>query len=414
VRHTFPRSTNRLKAWDKGVGKGATDIGAIDHVDTDAADAEKYDRNLFVLAAAPPIMAFIFWGDISQAVAFLVDNFSFMGRNVDGNAFATNLLRPTINGVVVPATAIGLGTLFATTVNVLWNRQLTMRANINKEVCELRLLRRAIFGCFGTAQHSNRRLTALGLLHGYTMTLMNETRSGCVEILEDIQMNGGISQNELDELAEMLHGVDGAAASRQNSVSTAESLLVSLNCHRSDRVAITLSKFPKIHWAILLVLFSSIVASFLIESNQEVLQYLNAVQLRILFAIINAVGSGAAMLLKDLQEPFQGSFCISLSAYQLDSFRKLLEADIAEAETERKEVGPSAVTSLDRDRGRSNYNTKNTVYFHLLTGPLGSNIRVLSEAFAWTFRKVSNTVRSLRVTWARIASKDSNRRGKAS
>ena len=154
-----------------------------------------------------------------------------------------------------------------------------LRSSINKEVCELRLLRRAIFGCFGTAQHSKRRAIALGILHSYTRTLIAETQINCIERLEHIQVHGGgISKNELDELAEMLHGVDGAAASRQSSVHEAEGLLVSLNGHRSERVATTWSTFPDIHWSILIVLYSSIVLSFLIDSNQEVNQYLNSIQ----------------------------------------------------------------------------------------------------------------------------------------
>ena len=76
----------------------------------------------------------------------------------------------------------------------------------------------------------------------------------------------------------MLHGVDGAAASRQGSIGTAESLLVSLNGHRSERVAITLSYFPNIHWVLLIFLYLSIQISFFIDSNQGVLQYLNSLQ----------------------------------------------------------------------------------------------------------------------------------------
>ena len=80
------------------------------------------------------------------------------------------------------------------------------------------------------------------------------------------------------ELAEVFHGVDGAAASRQSSVSIAGDLLVSLNNHRSERVATTLSGFPRIHWFLLDVLYLCIVLSFLVDSNQEVNQYLNSIQ----------------------------------------------------------------------------------------------------------------------------------------
>jgi hypothetical protein len=76
----------------------------------------------------------------------------------------------------------------------------------------------------------------------------------------------------------MLHGVDGAAASRQASVSTAIDILKSLNQHRSERVATTLQFFPSIHWILLLVLYTSINIAFFIDSNQGVLQYLNSLQ----------------------------------------------------------------------------------------------------------------------------------------
>lgn len=83
------------------------------------------------------------------------------------------------------------------------------------------------------------------------------------------------------ELAEMMHGVDGAAVARQSSVSKVQDLLVSLNAHRSGRVATTLQRFPIIHWSVLSVLYSIIVLSFLLDSNQEVNQYLNSAEVSI-------------------------------------------------------------------------------------------------------------------------------------
>jgi hypothetical protein len=63
-----------------------------------------------------------------------------------GKAFVDNLLRSTIIGVVVPVISIALATLVSTTVNVLRQRQVDLRAFINEEAGELRFLRRAIFG----------------------------------------------------------------------------------------------------------------------------------------------------------------------------------------------------------------------------------------------------------------------------
>lgn len=113
-------------------------------------------------------------------------------------------------------------------------------------------------------------------------------------------------------------------------------------------------------------------------------------QLRVLFAILAAVGSGAAMLLRDLEDPFQGSFCINLAAKQLNAFQHLLEADIDEAQQEQQQVGRSAFLSLDRNRSRLHYNTRNTLYFHLLTGPLGSNVKFFGDILSWTVRHMSN------------------------
>jgi hypothetical protein len=103
------------------------------------------------------------------------------------------------------------------------------------------------------------------------------------------------------------------------------------------------------------------------------------------------VGSGAAMLLKDLEDPFQGSFCINLSAKQLNSFEQLLLADIADAEQQHQQLGPSALVTLDRTRPRPAYNTRNTVYLHLLTGPFAHYIRMLGDLLAWSYRKVSRS-----------------------
>lgn len=113
-------------------------------------------------------------------------------------------------------------------------------------------------------------------------------------------------------------------------------------------------------------------------------------QLRVLFAILAAVGSGAAMLLRDLEDPFQGSFCINLAAKQLNAFQQLLETDIDEAQQEQQQVGRSAFLSMDRNRPRLHYNTRNTLYFHLLTGPLGSNVKFLGDILSWTVRHMSN------------------------
>lgn len=122
-----------------------------------------------------------------------------------------------------------------------------LRTLINQEASEIRLLRRAVFGMFGTRQHAGRRARALAFICGYTEQLISECTAGAVEELLELQQTSGISANELERLSASLHGVDGASASRQGSVGYADDLIISLIEHRSQRVAVLLSVFPSVH-----------------------------------------------------------------------------------------------------------------------------------------------------------------------
>lgn len=301
--------------------------------------------------------------------------------------------------------SIALATLVSTTVNVLRQRQVDLRSLVNKEACELRLLRRAVFGMFGTRQHAGRRSRALALMYGYSGQLVKECHPGAVEMLEDMQLSGGIAANELDRLSAMLHGVDGAAASRQGSVEVADDMIYQLDVHRSERVALLLSVFPLIHWGVLIGGGLSICSSFLLTSNQQTLQYLNSIQLRFLFATIVGVCSSTATLCWDLSDPFSGTFSMEGASTQLEDLRVCLREDVRDALSEEGEMasstrdffryvlgGPDASvanTSANRSgEGAKNnpsprYGLFSTLYFHLLTGPVGSQVRAIGDILAW-------------------------------
>ena len=72
---------------------------------------------------------------------------------------------------------------------------MNIRALVNKEGCELRLLRSALLGMYGTAQHAGRRRVALRHLHGYCTQLLSEA--------------GTDFKEELREVRRKLHGVPG-------------------------------------------------------------------------------------------------------------------------------------------------------------------------------------------------------------
>lgn len=220
----------------------------------------------------------------------------------------------------------------------------------------------------------------------------------------------------------------------------ADNLILSLNGHRSDRVALLLSTFPVVHWGVLVFLSFSICFSFLLNSNQQILQYLNSIQLRLLFGNIVGVFSGIAIICYVLADPFRGSFSIAEAATQLGDLRLNLEKDVIVACIEEGEISSQTVHALltgrslstkttsianavdkaewlsgvrisgkieetstddelgsgsvDNDKMGRRYGLASTIYFHLLTGPLGSNARILGDVIAWVASFVNSWTRS--------------------
>lgn len=386
---------------------------------------EKEDQVQFLLAVLPSLLAFFAWEDISKALS---NTLALFGDS--SGIFADTLLRPTITGVVVPVIAIALATLVSTTINVLRDREVQLRTLINKESCDLRLLRCAVFGLFGTRQHASRRARACALLCRYVEQLERESNIGAVEALEELQLSGGIAANELAQLTQMLHGVDGAAASRQGSVGYADDLVRSLNDYRSQRVAELLSGFPAIHWGVLILLSFSVCGTFLLASNQPMNQYLNSVSLRALFALLVGVCSGTATICLNLADPFRGTFSILEASAQLRDLRLCLKEDVAEATAEAGEISSNLVHTIllggaqDGSGINNGSNTENprqsghpetlvgglpfqtnnetrryalmpTLYFHLLTGPFGSNVKAMGDLIAWLASIVARRTKAL-------------------
>jgi len=133
-----------------------------------------------------------------------------------------------------------------------------------------------------------------------------------------------------------------------------------------------LGGFPAIHWFVLGQLAASIVVAFLIESNQEVLQFLNSLQLRILFALIIAVCSSTATLCVDLADPFRGKFSVITAVEQVADLERVLARDVAAC-----------------DDGAGGWRARDALRFHALTSPLyGAPVRALGDAASYASRRV--------------------------
>ena len=88
---------------------------------------------------------------------------------------------------------------------------------------------------------------------------------------------------------------------------------------RSSRLALLQTSFPTIHWVCMGLLGASIVMLFLIETDEQALQFLDLLQLRAILTVLIGALTGIASICIDLNDPFRGSFRITQSAAQLST-----------------------------------------------------------------------------------------------
>jgi hypothetical protein len=106
---------------------------------------------------------------------------------------------------------------------------------------------------------------------------------------------------------------------------------------RAKRITALRSAFPALHFVIVATLAISICVAFLLESNQDLLMFLNAIQLRILWTMLVGTFSALAIVCYDLGNPFRGSYQISKSVDQLYTIRLALQATLVSKEEEEQE-----------------------------------------------------------------------------
>jgi hypothetical protein len=92
------------------------------------------DLVLNTLPVLLPIVAYNGYDEVLSFVTWLIDNGPGNWAAVDGGKEQVSLLQPPINGVILPAISIALGTLSATTISSLRDRQITLRECLHKEV----------------------------------------------------------------------------------------------------------------------------------------------------------------------------------------------------------------------------------------------------------------------------------------
>ncbi len=281
---------------------------------------------IMILPIITPFLAYMTYDDTARGFAYLFDLLA-KERNwvpVDGGTYQAKIIAPAINGIVVPAISILFAILTGNTVTTLRQRQIDIHTFLNCEAGDLRLLS-SMVDCY---PQSNMKDKCREYLTQYTCRLIAESSSKPQFGSTDSEMNGFVST--LNDLAcitdEKVNGKYINDSPPATVLSESYGAVVRLNNLRSSRITALQSTFPVLHYGILLLLAGSICVAFLLETNQELLIFLNAIQLRILWTMLIGSISALGVVCYDLSGPFRGSYQISNAVTQLRSIRDTMRA----------------------------------------------------------------------------------------
>ena len=172
-----------------------------DEVESDERSLQALERFRILLSTFPvlmPIVAFASYDVVEGGF----HNFIALARTwyaVDGGTAEITLITPVINGVIQPGVAIVLGTLIASTLNSLRSRQVAIRACLNKEACDIRMLDATINSIFSGDANDVRRRTLLNALRQYVNRIIIESRARST----GSEISSG-TESELDGIQRML------------------------------------------------------------------------------------------------------------------------------------------------------------------------------------------------------------------
>jgi len=274
------------------------------------------DAFLFYIPILSPILAFFTYETVA---AVSDDTIHFLAQNtwvaVDGGIYEAKMIAPAINGVVVPAITILFATLLSNTFTTLRQRQQDVRTAINTEAGELRVLSSMV----DSFEPKSTQRQCRSYLLQYTSRLIAESQQGNKFqnlVAGDSEMNG------------FLTTLNGMTRSETPSIIVSESYaaVTRLNSERSQRISSLQSTFPALHFGILTALAISICLAFLMETNLDVLIFLNAIQLKILWTMLIGTFSALGVVCYDLGDPFRGSYQIGKTVNQLYTIRDVVRA----------------------------------------------------------------------------------------
>ncbi|KAL7482900.1 hypothetical protein ACHAW6_008554 [Cyclotella cf. meneghiniana] len=281
---------------------------------------------------------------------------------VDGGAYQSSIITPAINGLVVPSMALLFATLMSNTINTLRQRQMQIRTSLNIEANDLRMISVMVDSMPSELRQTKNHLRKYLIQYATRviaeckpgLSFKNQKLMGSI----DCEINGflrvlntlGITQYSTMYVDTFLPAAEytveesrfhhiqtelGLSTQQRRTIapflppyvfSEVYGALTRLRHERSVRLSALQSTYPPLHYAILALLGCSICGVFLMETNQELLIFLNAIQLKILWAMLIGTFSSLAVVNYDMIDPFRGSYNVGVSVNQFYTIREAIRS----------------------------------------------------------------------------------------
>lgn len=290
----------------------------------DLFSESKFDPFLLI----PLILPFVAWESFDYAEMAFGHFYEFLAKDqsfhpVDGGKLQANLISPTLNGIVLPMCTFLFSTLVSTSISTLRNRLTSVKESLTKEAGDLQKLVLLLEYYPIEAKAKSQQL-----IYNYCQRLIEESDDGY-----DHETFTGSIDVEINRLMMLLNDLElkhYCGEDIPHSIS-AQSLTAidHLNENRLSRMTQLREPFPILHYIILGSLPIAIVFSFLMQTNNDTLRFLDEIQLKILWTMLFGVLSLIAVVIYDLQGPFRGSYRVSNAIEQVQLIKRDLEKEMS-------------------------------------------------------------------------------------
>ncbi|KAG7351596.1 DUF4239 domain containing protein [Nitzschia inconspicua] len=286
-----------------------------------------------------PIFAFVLYDPTALLFSSALQSLS-LGNTwvaVDGGQYQARIITPAINGIVVQAIAILFAVLIGNTITNLRQRQTEICSCINQEATQLRILTSLI-----ATYSPQQQFTVQQYLVKYTSRLIAEGHE-----TTNVQALGQASSSqdtELYGLLQLLNSISTISNTNTNNNNDSDDTITTtiptlvldksyettfrLLDARSRRLTALSSTFPPLHYVVIGVLAFSMCIAFLMETDQDILVFLNAIQLRLLWTSLVGTFCALGVVLYDLGQPFRGSYQVTKAVNQLYAIRSTLKRNV--------------------------------------------------------------------------------------